>query len=445
MFRRKIIESFFRRDVKRLRHVLNETQWMAKDELEKLQSKKLSDLLRHAFNNSPYYREKFRNAGINLSDINSINDVDKLPKLSKEDLRENFSSITFQEKGKHYTLTHSGGTMGKPIQLFRDSYANNFCQAIRQRCYSWHSIDFYDRNIRFWGLPLSKKGALRKRVEDFALGRKRISPFNISINNASKIVSEIEAYDPIYMYGWVSGIYNLSKAMLETGLTRNADKARRIITTSEVLYGHQRKTIQSAWKSAVINEYGCSESGILAFECSAGNMHIMAESVLLEFVVDGHRAKPGEAAEILLTDLKNYATPLIRYRLGDVGRYSDEQCACGRSLPIIIVNDGRVLDTLIAQDGTLVHGAIFCYLSFDIIEKYGGIKDYRIIQKMDKSLDILIVPDNNFRNFVLELLSNGIRRKLGEIEIRYTFVEHIQTKQGKMRFVVSELSSPALD
>lgn len=437
--RRRLIDHVYRSQIPEILKDIEESQWHSRDEAEQLQLTKLKKLLHHAYKVSPFYRKKFRDAGVAPGDLNTLEDLSKFPPLSKEELRSNFNSIVYRKKGGKYTLTHSSGTMGKPILILRDRYADSFCHAVRARCLSWYGIDYYDRQGRLWGLPLRGIESKKNKLKDLIIRRKRFSPFDISPKTVPLILREIQRYRPVYLYGWLSGIYNLARTALEMGLSGRSLCLKGVVTTSEVLYGHQRKVIFEAFAAPVINEYGCSECGILAFECPEGGLHIMSENVVLEFIVDGRRAQPGEVAEIYVTDLKNFATPLIRYRIGDLGRYLDGTCSCGRHLPMMEMRDGRVLDTVVAMDGTLVHGGFFCYAGFEVLSRYGGIKDFRIVQRQDKSIEMTICKDEGYREDILISLSKIFREQLGPVEIQYKFVDHIPTEVGKQKFVVSEI------
>lgn len=436
-----LIDRYYRRQVPEIKNALEKSQWLSREELERLQFAKLQKILEHAYRVIPFYSEKFRNAGLTPDDLKTLEDLSKFPPLSKEELRTNFDRISYREKGCKYTLTHSSGTMGKPIMILRDRYADSFCQAVRIRCLGWHGIDYYDRQARMWGLPLTEFDAKKTIVKDHLVGRKRFSPFNISAKTVPDFLRKIQTYRPVYLYGWLSASYELSRVMLEMGLSGKSLGLKGVVTTSEVLHKYQRNTILEAFRAPVINEYGCSECGILAFECPEGGLHVMSENVVLEFILNGRRARPGEAAEILVTDLKNFATPLIRYRIGDLVRYLDKTCACGRHLPLLEMRDGRLLDTVVAMDGTLVHGGLFCYAGFEIISRYGGIKDFRIIQRKDKSIEMTISKEQGYHDEILHTLTQIFHQYLGPLEIQYKFVDYIPTGVGKQRFVLSELEA----
>ena len=118
----------------------------------------------------------------------------------------------------------------------------------------------------------------------------------------------------------------------------------------------QRELIKDVFSTRVFNEYGSGELGSVAHECEEGSLHLSAENMIVE-VVDGNRpCTAGEMGELVVTELNNYAAPLIRYRTGDFASRSDKKCKCGRGLPVIEHLFGRAYDTLTNFEGKRFHG-----------------------------------------------------------------------------------------
>ena len=134
--------------------------------------------------------------------------------------------------------------------------------------------------------------------------------------------------------GYVSMLETFSKFMIKNHLSFKYPPTC-VITTSEVLTDYHRELIGNVFQCRVYNEYGCGETGTIAHECEFGSMHINAENVIVEIVRDGEVVNDGEVGDIVVTDLNNFAMPLIRYNLKDIGYIDSEPCPCGRGLPIL--------------------------------------------------------------------------------------------------------------
>src|SRR5207249_28486 len=161
---------------------------------------------------------------------------------------------------------------------------------------------------------------------------------------------------------------------------------------SEVLSAHDRRLIESTFATKVFNEYGSGELGSIAHECEEGSLHISAENMIVE-VLDGDRpCQSGEVGELVVTELNNYATPLIRYRTGDFAALSRAQCKCGRTLPFIENLFGRAYDTIRNREGKLFHGEFMMYIFEEAQRRNLGINAFQVTQLDLVSFDIKVVP-----------------------------------------------------
>ena len=136
-------------------------------------------------------------------------------------------------------------------------------------------------------------------------------------------------FRPTYLYGYASAIVDFCTFVNNRNYSLPSS-IKSVITTSEVLTPSMRKLIENCTGVKVFNEYGCGEVGSIAHECEAGNLHTMDDNLIVE--VDNTDGKSGE---LIVTDLYNYATPLIRYRVRDYATKSNSTCSCGRQLGLL--------------------------------------------------------------------------------------------------------------
>jgi phenylacetate-CoA ligase len=179
----------------------------------------------------------------------------------------------------------------------------------------------------------------------------------------------------------------------------------------------------------IADEYGSSETEIIAFECPEGNRHIISENVLVEVVKDTD--KTAEAGEIVVTDLNNRLMPLIRYRLGDRGILGDHACPCGRNLPILKEIQGRTSEVRYVKtpDGRLIHSVAFAYLFEDMADLGIRIAQFRAIQETTHDVRVLIVAPHlrpAERASASRLLKDGFLSRFGEdLQLSIEFVHSI--------------------
>lgn len=212
-----------------------------------------------------------------------------------------------------------------------------------------------------------------------------------------------------------------------------------IITAAEPLFSHQREAMERAFGCPVFNTYGCREVMLIGAECPHhSGLHVSADHLVVEVLdEEGGPCAPGTSGEIVVTDLHNYGMPFVRYRLGDLGTFTDKVCACGRGLPLLQSVDGRILDRLRTPGGSYVPGEFFPYLLNDV----DGIRRFQVIQDRFDHLTINIVKEPDCERVSLGFSKRKIAEVMGEdVEVDFEFVDEIPlTKTGKQRVTISSL------
>jgi phenylacetate-CoA ligase len=192
-----------------------------------------------------------------------------------------------------------------------------------------------------------------------------------------------------------------------------------------------------------MNEYGASEVGIIAKECPKHNMHIASENVLVDIFKDSKRAGPNEFGEIVVTNLNNRMMPIIRYKVGDVGRLIEGECGCGVKLPLFDVTIGRDCDSVILEDREVPGAAFFAVLGKELTTFVdGGLRCYKIYQKdLRNFLFQAVLKESGLEQKLVKRAREIVRETLGEnVSFEFEFVDHIpRESSGKLRYFVSEV------
>jgi len=170
--------------------------------------------------------------------------------------------------------------------------------------------------------------------------------------------------------------------------------------------------------------FGCIEVNRTAWECTEHcGYHLDVDSVISEFIQDGENVSDGERGNIVYTSLYNYAMPLIRYEVGDVGIPTDELCSCGRSLPLMKSVEGRCDDFIVLPSGNVVSPRVLSLL----IKHTDGILEYQAIQKQINKLQIYIVPFGNVNDEKERELKASVGKLLNnEVSVEIIFTERIE-------------------
>ena len=414
-------------------------QWRNKSDIEAYQFSNLYRLLNYAVSNSPYYTQLLSDSGIALASIKSLEDLERIPATTKADIVNYYTAIRSTRKFLFSSSKTTGGSTGQAVTIEKNADALARERAATWRAYEWAGIKIGDIQGRFWGVPLSKKSQLLSRMVDFVSNRTRLSAFQINERSLEEYYKRLLKLKPAYLYGYVSMISAFASYLDKNNLD-GLPGLRSVITTSEVLDDHSRALIENVFGVRVFNEYGCGEVGSIAHECEHGNMHVMAENVFIE--IDVSNSPDGKSGEIIVTDLHNYAMPLIRYRIGDYATLSKEKCKCGRGLPVIKRVHGRAYDMVIDPDGNRLHPEVLMYIFEELKSSRAGISQFQVIQKSVDTFLINIVSDMYYRKATEEDILNRIREKIHPgLFVNFCYVDEIpREKSGKLRVIKSEIN-----
>ena len=234
------------------------------------------------------------------------------------------------------------------------------------------------------------------------------------------------------MRAYPSAAFELATLVQDAGI---AVRFTTVITGSEMLYDFQRTRIETAFQCKVFDFYSMAERVAYAAECENGRMHVNPEYGVLEIVDQQGRPTESEGT-IVGTSLHNSVAPLIRYRMNDTARWSQEPCPCGRTYRVIEKIGGRVADQLYDLDGRAVNCTVIGF-AFD------GMRNIAKAQVAQTSADrwsIRIVPGAQYSaadgRLVLDKLAAEVSaRVVAQIEL----VDQIPAlPSGKYKWVTQE-------
>ena len=205
-----------------------------------------------------------------------------------------------------------------------------------------------------------------------------------------------------------------------------------------MLTAESRSLIESTFGCRVFNRYGSREFAVIASECDAHQgLHISAENLLVEVLVNGVPTTDQDG-EIVITDLTNFAMPLIRYRTRDMGRLEMRACRCGRGLPLLHLTGGRTTDFLTGINGQKVSGIVLATYGITGIP---GVRQIQFVQDRLESVTVRIVRGPEWSEESLRTLTSRVHSFLGEsMALETEFADHIPLEpSGKYRFSISRL------
>lgn len=415
---------------------LNKSQWMSKFKFNNLQLKLLKNCVREAYYNVPFYNKTFKEANVKPDDIKKLSDLSKLPILTKEEVRYNSHKLCSKKyKNSQVEIHHTSGTTGKALELIwgNDALMREYSFVSRHR----NSVNVYNRDVHatFNGRLIKKYSDVKPPFwrHNFFENQYLFSMHHLSEINMNLYIKQLKKIKPIYIEGYPSLIYSISEFINNNNFKPINVKA--IFTSSETLLDYQRKSIEKAFNTKVLNWYGNTELAGSASECEFGSMHINGEYGIFEVLKDGDSVI-NEKGELILTNFINPAMPFIRYNIGDIASVSNEYCKCGRVLPILNEVEGRMDDIIITPEG------VFLGRLDHIFKSLENIKESQIIQeKLDKII-VKIVPRKNYSKKDEISLMYELQTRMGpSFYFEIKCVEKIEKdKSGKFRSVISKIN-----
>ncbi|MGK3969641.1 phenylacetate--CoA ligase family protein [Sorangium sp. So ce118] len=426
------------RDTLRALDELERSQWRSEGEIRDLGFRRMLAALHFAEQNVPFYRARFAEHGVRVASVKSPEDLLRLPVLTRADLRAHAPELLAESFVGRLYSSGTGGSTGEPVQFRFDHRTYERRVAAAMRSDGWAGARLGDRELHLWGTQLGETLAhkAKRSVHEAILRKKMISAFDLSDQRLAALLDEIARYRPQLIVGYTSALYQAARYALSEG--RALPAPRGVVTSAERLFAHQREAIERAFGAPVFDRYGCRELMLIAAECERhAGKHINMEGVYVELLRDGRHAPPGEAGEVVVTDLICRSMPLIRYKNQDVAIAAGAPCACGRGLPMLASVEGRVLDLLVGPDGQLLAGELFPHL----IKDQPTIARYQVYQDRRRAITVRLVPGKGFQPETARLIERTVRQHLGErAEVSVELVDDIPlTSSGKHRVTLSEV------
>jgi len=328
----KVYQREYGRQFERLLEEYEKQQWFSPGELKVFQNEKLRTLIKHSYSHVPYYRQIMDERKLKPTDIQSADELRKLPLLTREDVGRNIAQLTATNfKRSQLLLGHTSGTTGSPLEFYYDDQVCLIKNVVDWRQKGWAGIHTGDKLAFFLGrvvVPITRKKPPFWRT-NWILNHLFFSSFHLSEENIEHYVDMLEQFAPVALEGYPSTAYIIARFLISR---KKTIPLKAVFTSSETLLPHQRETIEKAFECRLFDFYGLAERVMFATECSTHEGHHLNMDFGITEVLDknGKPVPCGQMGRIVATGLHNYAMPLIRYQTSDI-----------TSLRQVISSDGR--------------------------------------------------------------------------------------------------------
>lgn len=423
------------RHFKKMYKFLKESYTWSEEQIREYQTQQLRKLLHHAYKNVPYYAKLFDKLKLKPKDISSVEDLQKLPLLDKQTVRENleeFKAKNFPKRKFEYITT--GGSTGFPLGLYVErGVAEAIHMAFLQILLDQVDCHFTDRQVHIIGIEEACKYQVFGRILI-------LSSFHMKDENMPTFIRKIRKLKPKFILGFPSAVTILARYMNKNKI-EPFSSVKTVICSGETLYDWQRELLEETFKCRVHAVYSHNEVSVFATTCAYSNdYHIYPEYGIAELIhKDGKPVtKEGEMGEIVVTGFNNPLFPLIRYRTGDIGVLAHQKCKCGRNYLLLKRIEGRVQDFIVSKSGRYIPLTGFYGL---VAKCSNNVRNCQLVQEVEGEVILNIVKDKGYTDEDENSIVRAFEKRFGgEVDLIIRYVDQIPlTSGGKFKFLIQKL------
>lgn len=390
---------------------------------------KLTSLVERAAATVPHYAP----LRTSLGSIQSLDDIARIPLLSKEALRQAPKNFLSSRASHSLRAITTSGSTGTPVRVFwsRDT-ERAWYAGMEHRMRRWHGVRWGEPWAQLGGrsfLPFNKTSP-PYWVLNRASRQLFLSGFHLHPEALDTMLARLQAHAPRYLVGYPSALHVLATHALSRPQRLSV---AAVFTNAEPLLDHQRQSIAAAFGAAPRENYGPSELTICAYACEQDALHLCPEFGIVEVLDEaGNALRKGETGRLVTTGLLNTDQPLLRYEIGDRGTLSPDPCACGRKLPVLQSVEGRLDDLVHGHDGRVL-GRLDHVFKGDL-----RIREAQVVELAPRDFEVRIVAAPGFGASDRESLTERLRAFVGPCSVSVVVVPALAREStGKLKSVVS--------
>lgn len=424
-----------------LQFQLESTQWLPADALAALQLSQLTQVVSHAHSTVPHYRECW-SGRYDPAQVLTWEAFRRLPLLTRADLQTRFDLMkSAQIPASHGPVVEArtSGSTGTPVCVLKSELCGLFWSAFTLREHAWHNRDMHGK------LAAIRQGVKREEGEGWGgatqgavhTGRAATLPVSTPV---SEQLAWLQEQNPEYLLTHPTNLGALAQLSIRSAV--RLQRLREARTSGEVLTQEVRDLCRQAWGVPVVDMYSTNEVGYIALQCpQTDSYHAMAEGLLVEVVDEsGKPVEAGKVGRILVTTLNNFATPLIRYDIGDYAEVG-APCACGRGLPVLKRIIGRVRNMLVTADG----GHYWPSFGMRGLTDKMPVIQHQFVQKDFDLIEVRLVTSRALEKAEEDEISRLLLGRLPTaFRLQFVYCGQIpRSAGGKFEDFISEVSIPA--
>ncbi|GAA0872775.1 phenylacetate--CoA ligase family protein [Gangjinia marincola] len=362
---------------------------------------------------------------------------EQLPILTKSDLQQPLEArLSDGFNPKNIYVNKTSGSSGHPFVFAKDKFCHALTWARINALYNQHGItNGVDKEARFYGIPKAGVARKKERFKDLMANRYRFSIFDLGVERLEKILIKFEKEPFVSINGYTSSVVLFGRYLDSKNIILKdyCPSLKACIVTAEMLFPEDKTMLTKVLGVPVVNEYGASEVGIMAFTNPLDEFEIDTSTLHLE-VLDDHNipVRYGEEGNIVVTSLFNKAHPIIRYKIGDRGIISPDSSAKKTILSDV---KGRVDDIIKLPSGKVAAGLTCYYITKKVVDINKALKEFVITQTHLDRFIVSYVSDQNLTPEEKNLIEKSFEEYLeGGLKITYEREEVLdRSNRGKLK------------
>lgn len=416
---------------------LEKNQWLSPDALKDYQLTQLQRLVQHAYTQTTFYHNLYKSQDIHPNDIKSLDDFQRLPTVTKEQIRANTNNMIARNVDKKQLVeNHTGGSTGEPLHFYitDDFWWENAANEFRVR--QWYGLKEGDKWAWLWGDQRDMPDwSWTRRLKSRLMNQRFLNAFSLTEPKMQAFAEMLVQWQPKIIMGYSTTLALFAQFVKAKGIT--GIRPRIIEATAEKLWQPQRELIEEVFQCEVIDYYSSREMGLMAYQCDHKNQHILEDLRYIEIIADDKVVTDESLGAVAVTSFGHLAMPFIRYKNGDMAISRSDRCPCGRSLSLMKEIVGRTNDYLVTTDGQFVHSEFFAYL----LRAKPEVFSYQIHQPHKAQLNIKVVCNQPVSKAWIENVRQEIQTRFGQsMQLSLEIVDDIElTPSGKHRYIISEV------
>jgi phenylacetate-CoA ligase len=401
-------------------------------ELKEMQWTSFQNIVKFAYDHVPFYRNLYDRENFHPDQLKHPDNIQKIPKIRKSMFQEAAPATLIADNYDISKLVRkrTSGSSGSPLNVFYTPEDRIYRTLLHLRIFFHNGMGYRDKMAHI---------SDSRNVPDFRYGFQKLGflpkDFVYAADPIGQQMERLVKIKPSVIYSYASSMVLLSSEIEKLG--KCPFHPKNVFTTGELLNPDDRELINQAFCVKLRDIYGVVEMGDVAWECPELNgYHLSIDSYCAEVFVGDRLAEPGEAGQLVMTNLHSHAMPFIRYEVGDiVTAPQEEPCSCGCNFPRIGVLQGRADDWLYTPDKKRISPLIF------VVASIPGVQQYRMIQKDYVHIRVEILPGPGFSDETLQQSADHVIEVMGPgMEVEAVKVGEIPQQAGKMRRVISEIN-----